>query len=149
MNHGMNHNTTPASTQVLANGSREPTAAEAAVLQAVHALSNACLNADRTQLTALTTAALTYSHTDGRLQTQEAFIDAVANGQSVFRGIELRNVLVQLAGEIALVNHRALYSTFNRGEPGTSDVQVSQVWQSDGGAWRLQLRQAHKTHTTA
>ena len=147
----MNHNTTPdstASTQVLANGSRKPTAAEAAVLQAVHALGQACLNADRTQLEALTTGALTYSHTDGRLQTREAFIDAVANSQSVFRGIELRNVLVQLAGEIALVSHRALYNTFNRGEPGTSDVQVNQVWQCDGGAWRLRLRQAHKAHIT-
>lgn len=115
MNHNTSHNTAPASTQVLANGSREPTLAEADVLQAVHALSQACLNADRTLLTALTTAALTYGHTDGRLQTRETFLDAVANGQSVFRGIELRNVLVQLAGEIALVSHRALYSTFNRG----------------------------------
>lgn len=148
----MNHNATPVIPQVLANGSREPTAAEAAVLQAMHALSQACLNADRTQLAALTTAALSYSHTDGRLQTRETFIDAVANGQSVFRGIELRNVLVQLSGEIALVNHRALYSTVNRtvnrGEPGSSDVQVSQVWQCDGGAWRLRLRQAYKTQTT-
>jgi len=144
----VNHNTTPVISQVLANGSRESTAAEAAVLQAMHALSQACLNADRTQLAALTTAALSYSHTDGRLQTRETFIDAVANGQSVFRGIELRNVLIQLSGEIALVNHRALYSTFNRGEPGTSDVQVSQVWQCDGGAWRLRLRQAYKTQTT-
>ena len=141
----MNHNAIQASTQVLANGLRKPTAEEAAVLQAVRALSQACLNADRTLLTALTTAALTYSHTDGHLQTREAFIDAVANGQSVFRGIELRNVLVQLAGEIALVSHRALYDTFNRGEPGRSDVQVSQVWQFDAGAWRLRLRQASKT----
>lgn len=148
MNHNTSHNTAPASTQVLANGPRELTLAEADVLQAVHALSQASLNADRTLLTALTTAALTYGHTDGRIQTREAFIDALVHGQSVFRGIELRNVSVQLADEIALVSHRALYSTFNRGEPGTSDVQVSQVWQCDGGAWRLRLRQAHKTETT-
>jgi len=90
-------------------------------------------------------ASLTYSHTDGRIQTREAFIDALVNGQSVFRGIELRNASVQLAGEMALVRHRALYNTFNRGEPGTSDVQVSQVWQFDAGAWRLRLREARKT----
>lgn len=141
----MNHNTTPASTQVLANGSREPTAAEVAVLQAMHALSQACLVARRDDLAGLTMACLTYSHTDGRIQTREAFVDALVHGQSVFRGIELRNVSVQLAGEIALVSHRALYDTFNRGEPGRSDVQVSQVWQFDAGAWRLRLRQASKT----
>ncbi|ABE44215.1 hypothetical protein [Polaromonas sp. JS666] len=71
----MNHNTTPASTQVLANGSREPTA-----------------------------------------EKRPCYVS------------------VQLAGEIALVSHRALYDTFNRGEPGTSDVQVSQIWQFDAGA---------------
>lgn len=146
MNHNTSHNTAPASTPVLANGSRElAAAAEAAVLQAMHALSQACLAARRADLAGLTMASLTYSHTDGRIQTREAFIDALVNGQSVFRGIELRNVSVQLAGEIALVSHRALYNTFNRGEPGTSDVQVSQVWQLDAGAWRLRLRQARKT----
>ena len=145
MSHSMNHNTAAASTQLLANGSREPTAAEAAVLQAMHALSQACRDASRADLAGLTMASLTYSHTDGRIQTREAFIDALVNGQSVFRGIELRNVSVQLAGEIALVGHRALYNTFNRGEPGTSDVQVSQIWQFDAGAWRLRLRQARKT----
>lgn len=142
----MNHNTAPASTQLLANGSCEPTAAaEAAVLQAMHALSQACLDASRADLAELTMASLTYSHTDGRIQTREAFIDALVNGQSVFRGIKLRNASVQLAGEIALVSHRALYDIFNRGEPGTSDVQVSQIWQLDAGAWRLRLRQARKT----
>jgi hypothetical protein len=141
----VNHDTTAASTQVLANGSREPTAAEAAVLQAMHALSEACLDARRDDLAGLTMASLTYSHTDGRIQTREAFIDALVNGQSVFRGIELRNVSVQLAGELALVRHHALYDTFNRSEPGTSDVQVSQVGQFDAGAWRLRLREARKT----
>jgi hypothetical protein len=145
VNHSMSHNTGPASTQLLANGSREPTAAEAAVLQAMHALSQACLDAHRDDLAGLTMASLTYSHTDGRIQTREAFIDALVNGQSVFHGIELRNVAVQLAGEIALVGHRALYDTFNRGEPGTSDVQINQVWLFDAGAWRLRLRQARKT----
>lgn len=138
-------NTNP--THLLSNDSREATAGEAAVLQAMHALSQACLSAGQAELTALTTPALTYSHTDGRIQTREAFIDALVSGQSVFRGIELRNVSVQLADDMALVNHHALYTTFNRGEPGTSDVQVSQLWQFDAGAWRLRLRQARKTPT--
>lgn len=135
-------------THVLSNGSREATADEAAVLLAMHALGQACLDASRAELAMLTDAALTYSHSDSRIQTQGEFIDALESGQSVFRGIELRDISLQLAGDTALVRHQALYSTFNRGEPGLSDVRVSQVWQRKGGAWRLLLRQARKTPST-
>lgn len=140
----MNH----PSTHVLINGSREATADEAAVLQAMHALSQACLNASPADFTALTEPALSYSHSDAHIQTRDEFIAALLNGQSVFRSIELRDVSVQLAGDTALVRHQALYTTFNRGEPGLSDLQVSQVWQRTNGAWRLLLRQAQKTAST-
>ena len=132
-------------THVLTHDSRAATADEAAVLQAMHALSQACLNASQVELAALTEPALSYSHSDGKLQTGDEFMAAVANGESVFRGIELQGVSVQLAGDTALVRHRALYTTFNRGQPGLSDLQVSQVWQRGGGTWRLLLRQACKT----
>lgn len=131
---------------LLINDSRAATAEEAAVLRAMHALSQACLSASPAELAALVQPALTYSHSDGRIQTRDAFIAALVNGQSVFRSIELQGVSVQLAGDTALVRHQALYATFNRGEPGLSDVQVSQVWQrSSGGDWCLLLRQARKT----
>ena len=135
-------------THVLINNSRDATADEAAVLQAMHALSQACLNASPAEITALTEPALSYSHSDAHIQTRDAFITALLNGQSVFRGIELREVSVQLAGNTALVRHQALYTTFNQGEPGLSDLQVSQVWQRTSGAWRLLLRQARKTSST-
>lgn len=133
---------------VLRDGSREPTAEETAVLQSMHTLSQACLNASRSALAALTAPALTYSHTDGRIQNREEFIDALESKKSVFRGIELKDVFVQVAGLTALVTHHAIYSTFNRGEACTSDVQVIQIWQRDGDTWHLLLRQACKTPST-
>lgn len=136
-------------THILANGSREPTADEAAVLQAMNTLSQACLSANQAELTAITAAALTYSHSDGHIQTQNVFIDSLLSGRSGFRGIELRDVSIQLAGDIALVSHHALYHTFNQGVDGTADLRVNQVWQQTQGAWRLLLRQARKTQVTA
>ncbi len=129
----------------LTRGDRAPNAGEAAVLQAMEALSLACLSASRTDLAALTAADLTYSHSDGHIQTQEEFIASLESGRSGFRGIKLREVCVQLAGQIALVQQHALYATWNGGEPGSADLQVSQVWQQDGGVWRLLLRLAHRT----
>jgi len=137
---------TPPPTHLLSSGSRQATADEAAVLEAMHALSQACLSASRPRLLALTDDSLSYGHSDGRLQTREAFIDALESGQSVFTGIELSGESVQLAGDIALVRHHALYATFNRNTPGQSDVQISQVWHRRHGAWRLLLRQAQRTH---
>lgn len=136
MNHHLTH--------VLINDSRAATADEAAVLQAMHALSQAC----RAEVAGLTESAMSYSHSDNRIQTQDEFIRALESGESVFRSIEVQDVSVQLAGDIALVRHQALYTTFNRGEPGLSDLQVSQVWQRTSGAWRLLLRQARKTSST-
>ncbi|MDB5929427.1 MAG: nuclear transport factor 2 family protein [Polaromonas sp.] len=131
-------------THILSSGSREATADEAAVLEAMHALSQACLDASRPRLLALAEEGLTYSHSDGRIQTREAFIDALESSESVFRGIELSGVSVQLAGAVALVHHQARYSTVKQGQPGSLDVQVSQVWRRTDGAWRLLLRQARK-----
>jgi hypothetical protein len=133
----------------LTRGARAPNTGEAAVLQAVEAFSQACLAASRAALSALTARHLTYSHSDSHIETQEEFIAALESGRSGFRGIELREVCVQLAGQIALVQQHALYATWNGGEPGTADLQVSQVWQLDGGVWRLLLRLAHRTQPLA
>jgi ketosteroid isomerase-like protein len=130
----------------LTRGARTPTPDEAAVLQAMEALSQACLAASRAELAAITAAELSYSHSDGHIQSQEEFIASLESGRSGFRGIELREVCVQLAGPIALVQQHALYATWNGGEPGSADLQVSQVWrQDDDGVWRLLLRLAHRT----
>ena len=140
----MNHSPT----HMLSNDSRPATPDEATVLQAMHALNQACLHANRAEFFALTDAALNYSHSDNRIQTQDEFFQALESGESVFRSIALQGASVQLAGDTALVRHHALYTTFNRGVTGQSDLQVSQVWQRSGGAWRLLLRQAFKTPTS-
>lgn len=134
---------------ILSNNSRAPTPTEADVLQAMHALSDACLGANRAAITALTSHEMTYSHSDGHIQNQEMFISSLETGHSGFRNIELLDVSVQLAGNLALVSHHALYNTFNQGQHGTADLRVNQVWTSDAGRWRLLLRQARKTPVTA
>ncbi len=126
------------------NGSRAPTPDEAAVLQAMHALSGACIAVDTAALQALTAPALRYSHADGRIQTQTDYIAALVAGTSVFRGIDLSAIRVQIAGDTALVQHQARYNTFVQQLPGTSEVEVDQVWRQLGGNWRLLLRNARK-----
>jgi ketosteroid isomerase-like protein len=140
---------TPNPSHILSNNSRAPTATEAAVLQAMHALSAACLGADRAAITALTSPSLTYSHSDGHIQMQEMFIHSLETGHSGFKKIELLDISVQLAGNLALVSHHALYNTFNQGQDGTADLRVNQVWTLDTGNWRLLLRQARKTQVPA
>lgn len=119
--------------------------AEAALLEAVQALSQACLAPDASTLRALALPDLSYGHTDGRVQTRDELVAALVEGRSVFRAIELESQTVQFAGDTALVRHHALYRTFNGGVAGLSDVQVVQVWRRENDAWRLQLRQALKT----
>ena len=116
----------------------------AAVTKAVSDLTQAMLAADKAKLEALTAEELSYGHSGGVVQTKAAFIDVIANKQTVYKSIELSSQSVALAGNTAIVRHNWL------GESGPADgskwsvskIGVLQVWQKKGSDWKLLARQA-------
>lgn len=119
-------------------------AEEAAVAQAVEKLRAAMLAADRGQLDALTAPQLSYGHSGGAVENKAQFIDVVAGKRTVYKTITLSDQTVGMAGDNAIVRHVFSTDFESGGNPASSRVGVMQVWQKQGGQWRLLARQAFR-----
>ena len=117
---------------------------EAAVAQAVERLRAAMLAADRGQLDALTAPQLSYGHSGGVVEDKARFIDVVAGKRTVYKSITQSDQSVSMAGDNAIVRHVLATETESEGRPGSARVGVMQVWQKQGGQWRLLARQAFR-----
>ena len=117
---------------------------EAAVAQAVEKLRAAMLAADRGQLDALTAPQLSYGHSGGVVEDKARFIDVVAGKRTVYKSITQSDQSVSMAGDNAIVRHVLATETESEGRPGSARVGVMQVWQKQGGQWRLLARQAFR-----
>lgn len=117
---------------------------EAAVAQAVERLRSAMLAADRGQLDALTAPQLSYGHSSGTVEDKARFIDVIAGKRTVYKSATHADQSVAVAGDNAIVRHVFSTETESEGRPGSARVGVMQVWQKQGGQWRLLARQAFR-----
>lgn len=115
----------------------------AAVEQACETLRKLMITPDRSTLERIFADQLSYGHSDGRVQTKAEFIDALVNGKSVFKSISMSAQTISLAGDIAIVRHRFEADAISNDVPAQPRIRILQVWQKQGGAWRLLVRQAH------
>ena len=102
------------------------------------------LAADRGQLDALTAPQLSYGHSGGVVEDKARFIDVVAGKRTVYKAITQSDQSVSMAGDNAIVRHVLATETESEGRPGSARVGVMQVWQKQGGQWRLLARQAFR-----
>lgn len=123
----------------------DPSPDSAAVAAAVIDLTRAMLAADRAKLEALVADPLSYGHSSGVVQDKATFVDVIASKKTVYKGINLSNQTIALAGPNAIVRHAWM------GESGSGDgnwamskLGILQVWQKQGSSWKLLARQAFK-----
>jgi hypothetical protein len=119
-------------------------AEDAAVTQAVERLRVAMISADRNQLEALTAPQLSYGHSAGVVESRAQFLDVVAGKRTVYKTITLSDQSLTMAGDNAIVRHVFSTDFESDGKPSSSRVGVMQVWQKQGGQWRLLARQAFR-----
>ena len=117
---------------------------EAAVAQAVERLRAAMIAADRSQLDALTAPQLSYGHSGGVVEDKARFIDVIASKRTVYKSATHADQSVATAGDNAIVRHVFSTETESGGTPASARVGVTQVWQKQGGQWRLLARQAFR-----
>jgi ketosteroid isomerase-like protein len=123
----------------------QPAAEQAAVARAVDALTRAMLARDKAQLEALSAPALSYGHSAGRIENRQQFVEALVSGPTRFRTINLTEQTVELTGNEAIVRHLLTGETENReGQVNPVRIGVLQVWQKQGGDWKLLARQAYR-----
>ena len=121
------------------------TSDQAAVAEAVAALTKAMLGADRAKLEALVSDSLSYGHSGGVVQDKKDFVEVIAGKKTVYKSIELSKQTVAVAGNNAIVRHAwESESGTGDGKWNVSKIGVLQVWQKGPSGWQLLARQAFK-----
>ena len=117
---------------------------EAAIKQNVEALREALLKADKAQLERLTADQLSYGHSDGRVQNKPEFINGVMTRKATVKSLTFPDLKIELAGDAAVARH--LYESESELDGKTTNTRIGtlEVWQKQGGNWKLLARQAYK-----
>jgi ketosteroid isomerase-like protein len=117
---------------------------ETAVKQNVEALREALLKADKAQLERLTADQISYGHSDGRVQNKAEFIDGVMTRKATVKSIDFPDLKIAVAGDTAIARH--IYESYSEtdGKPNSVRIGTLEVWQKQGGNWKLLARQGYK-----
>jgi ketosteroid isomerase-like protein len=113
---------------------------EAAVKQNVEAL----LKADKAELERLTADQLSYGHSDGRVQNKAEFIDGVMTRKATVKSLNFPDLKIAVAGDAAIARHIYESESETDGKPNSIRIGTLEVWQKQGGNWKLLARQAYK-----
>ena len=117
---------------------------EAAVKHNVEALREALLKADKAQLEQLTADQLSYGHSDARVQDKAEFIDGVVNRKQTVKTLTFPDLKIAVTGDAAVARHTYLSDSEMDGKATTTKIGALQVWQKQGGTWKLLARQGFK-----
>src|SRR5947209_1133338 len=117
---------------------------EAAVKQNVDALREALLKADKAQLERLTAEQLSYGHSDGRVQNKAEFIDGVIARKATVKSLKFPDLKVAVAGDAAIARHLYEAESEMDGKTTNTKIGILEVWQKQGGNWKLLSRQGYK-----
>ena len=120
------------------------TSAEKQVAAAVETLTKAMIDANKTALENISSDALSYGHSSGKIQDKAAFVDAIVSGQSDFVTINLTDQTISVKDQTAIVRHKFSAQTNDGGKSGSVNIGVMQVWVKEKGKWTLLGRQAFK-----
>ena len=122
---------------------------EAAIAQAVEALRKAIFGQDKTQLEALAADQLSYGHSDGRVQNKAEFIEGVMTRKAIVKSITLSDHTITVVGNDAIARHTWASESETDCKPTSTKIGVLQVWQKQGGNWKLLARQGFRTQQPA
>jgi len=111
---------------------------------AVEELRKAVVAADKAKLTALTASELSYGHSSGVVQNQAEFVDGVVNRKMTVKSLEWPELKANAAGDAGVARHLWVSQTEQDGKTTDTKIGVLQVWQKQGGQWKLLARQGFK-----
>ncbi|MVM31306.1 DUF4440 domain-containing protein [Spirosoma sp. HMF4905] len=117
---------------------------QTAVSQAVEHLRLLMISPDKAKLEAIAADDLSYGHSSGKIEDKAAFVEALTSGTSDFVSIELVDQTITVVDNTALVRHKLMGETLDKGKPGQVKLSVLLVWIKQKGNWKLLARQAVK-----
>jgi ketosteroid isomerase-like protein len=130
---------------ILLNGFAEAQAAdEAAVAQNIETLRQGILQQDKAKLDQVCASQISYGHSDGRSETKEQFINGVMNRKQTQKSLAFPELKVFVVGDNAVARHIYLGESELDGKQNTTRIGALQVWQKQGGSWKLLARQGFR-----
>lgn len=117
---------------------------EAALASAIEKLYNAIRDKDAAAFEPLVTHDLSYGHSSGRIENKAEFIANVMKPNTRWKTIYGAKQSNYISGDTAVSRHIMAGEVERDGKPGSSNMDVLMVWQKQGGAWKLLVRQGYK-----
>jgi len=117
---------------------------ESALTAAIEKLYNAIRDKDAAAFETLVTHDLSYGHSSGRIENKAEFIANVLKPNTRWNTIYGAKQKNYFSGDTAVSRHIMAGEVERDGKPGTSNMDVLMVWQKQGGAWKLLVRQGYK-----
>jgi hypothetical protein len=125
----------------------EPSASvKEAVMKAEDAWKTAVLKGDRSTLEKVMADDLSYTHSSGKTQTKEQFIEDATGGALHYKVIDFADTKMRQYGNDVVVITRNV--TITTTETGTSHLYLTEVWAKIGGHWQFATRQALKVKSS-
>ena len=113
-----------------------------AVKAAAERLRLAMISPDAT-LDLLLADALSYGHSDGKVEGKADLVTHLLSGRYQFVTIDISDQTIALSDTVAIVRHTLEADTNDAGRPGHVKLKVLGIWQQQGGAdWKMIARQA-------
>jgi len=123
----------------------QKTNAEKEVNEAVNKLIGLMINPDSLGLDKLLLNNLSYGHSSGKVQTKQEFMHSLLSGESDFLDdIILGDPKTIVQGNTALVRHKLMAQTNDKGVKGSVNLYILLIWSKEKSGWKLIGRQAVK-----
>src|SRR4030095_14634609 len=114
---------------------------EAAGAQGGGVLRKAIFGQEKTQLKVLCAEQLSYGHSDGRVENKAQFINGVMTRKAIIKSLTLSDHTIAIVGADAIARHTWVSESETDGKLTSTKIGVLQVWQKQGGTWKLLDRQ--------
>lgn len=133
-----------ASSLLFSRSGEAASADEAALTKNIETLREGILKQDKAKLDQVTASQLSYGHSDGRTETKEQFINGVMTRKQTQKSLTFPELKVSVAGDAAVARHIYLGESELDGKQSQTKIGALQVWQKQGGSWKLLARQGFK-----
>ena len=133
-----------AAASVIAPSPAEAAGEDAAVAKAVDAMRQAQLAQDKAKIEALSSDHLSYGHSSGVVQNKAEMINGVMTRKAKVKSIDYPELKVAAAGNAAIARHLYVSESELDGQTTTIKIGILEVWQKEGGRWKLFARQGYK-----
>ena len=120
------------------------TADEMKVAETMETLRKVMIDPNKAVLERIIHEDLSYGHSSGLIETKAMLIESLVSNNSDFKTMDLTGQTVKIVGKTAIVRHKLMAETANKGVPSTAKLNVLLIFIELKGEWKLLARQAAK-----